>query len=364
MKVKFDSAKRAWMITDIHLGVRNSSNEWQNIHREYFFNFFIPLVQKHYRPGDVLLVLGDVYDSRNAINLRVLCLGIDVFEALSKIFTDGIIIVLGNHDVWAKNSNEVNSVRSLKWIPNVHIYEEPQSIQLGKRKFLLMPWRKDHEAEKECVDTMGPGNEYLLCHADIQGFKFNKMTEVTDGCEVKTFSEFKTVYSGHIHYSQSVKNIRMLGSPYQLTRSDMGNPKGVTVLDLETEQETYYENDYSPKFIKMKFTDLLEMSPSRINKIFFNNFVDVYLDGEQSLKAPISTFMDLLDGKYREIHFHPVLDGREDVLLENVDADMNFDLLKFVKDYVESLSYNDDTKKKMYEFIVKLYKTTEQQEIQ
>lgn len=362
MKTKFDSAKRAWMITDIHLGVRNSAMEWQSIHREYFFDFFIPLVKKHYQPGDVLLVLGDVYDSRNAINLRVLCLGIDIFEALSKIFVDGILIVLGNHDVWAKNNNEVNSVRSLKWIPNVHIYEEPASIQIGQKKFLAMPWRKDHVAEKECIEAMGPGNDYLLCHTDIQGFKFNKNSDVTEGCETLDFKTFSKVFSGHIHYSQRVKNIHMLGSPYQLTRSDMGNAKGVTILDLATGEESYHENNYSPKFIKMKFTDILEMSPARLNKIFFNNFVDVYLDGEQSLKAPISAFMDLLDGKYREIHFHPVLDGREDVMLENIDTDANFDLMKFVKDYVDSLTYDDPTKDKMYNFISRLYKTAEQQE--
>jgi len=364
MRTRFDSAKRAWMITDIHLGVRNSSMDWQNIHREYFYNFFIPLVKKHYKPGDVLLVLGDVYDSRNAINLRVLCLGIDVFEELSKIFGDGIIIVLGNHDVWAKNSNEVNSVKSLKWIPNIYIYEEPVSVQIGPKKFMLMPWRKDHVAEKECIDEIGAGNDFLLCHTDIQGFKFNKNSDVADGCEVADFGRFRKVFSGHIHYSQRVRNIHMLGSPYQLTRSDMGNSKGVTLFDLDTEEETYYENNYSPKFIKMKFTDVLEMPPSRINKIFFNNFVDVYLDGEQSLKAPISAFMELLDSKYREIHFHPVLDGREDVLLESVDSDANFDLMKFVKDYVNSLSYDDPTKDKMYQFIQRLYKTAEQQQEQ
>lgn len=363
MKVKFDNIKRAWMITDIHLGVRNSSNEWQEIQRDYFFNFFIPLVKKEYKPGDVLLVLGDVFDSRNAINLKVLCLGIDIFEALSKIFTDGILIILGNHDVWAKNTNDINSVRALKWIPNIHIYEEPASLQIGSKKFFAMPWRKDHEAEKECIQAMGPGNDYMLCHTDIQGFRFNKTTEIEEGCAIDEFKQFEKVFSGHIHYSQRVKNIHMLGSPYQLTRSDIGNPKGVTVLDINTGTETYFENDHSPKFIKMKFSDILEMSPSRLNSIFKSNFVDIYLDGEQSLNAPISTFMDLLDGKYIRMDFHPILDGKDDVI-EDLEVDANFDLLKFVKDYVDSLSYNEDTKEKMYNFISKLYKTTEQQEYQ
>ena len=359
MKKDFSQIKRAWMLTDLHFGVRSNSEEWQSIMRDYFDNFFIPLVKKNYQKGDVLLVLGDIFDSRNAINLKVLCMGVNIFEKLSEIFTDGIIIILGNHDIWAKTSNEINSLKSLKWIPNIFIYEEPESLQIGPRKFLLMPWRKDHEAENECVLTNGAGNDYLLCHADIQGLKFNKATDITEGCNIDNFNTFKTVYSGHIHYAQKTKNVNMLGSPYQLTRSDIGNAKGVTLLDLATQQETYWENNYSPKFIKMKFNDVIEMSPKRLNQIFKNNFVDIYIDGEQALKAPINLFMDLLDGSYRRIDFHPILSEGDDMQTSDEFQDTNFDLLKFAKEYVDTLPYEDDTKTKLYDFVYKLYQKTE-----
>ena len=359
MKTEFPNAKRCWIITDLHFGVRSNSQEWQEIQQDYFVNFFIPLVKKNYRPGDVLLVLGDVFDSRNSINLKVLCLGVDVFEQLSAVFKDGIVIILGNHDLWGKTTTEVNSLKTIKWIPNIHIYEEPESVKFGNKKFLLMPWRKDHEAETECVETLGPNNDYLLCHTDILGMKFNKQTEIEEGLDVKILKMFKKVYSGHIHFSQKFGNVSMLGSPYQLTRNDINNPKGVTMLDLTTEEETYWENDYSPKFIKMRFIDLIDMSPKRINGIFRNNFVDVYIDGENALKAPINLFLDLLDGSYRRIDFHPMLDNKE---LEALEFDgANFDLLKFVQQYVDKLPYEEDTKKKLFDFIVKLYHKTEQQ---
>ena len=41
-------AKRVWFITDTHLGVRNNSNEWIEQIREYFFDWFFPLIKKHY----------------------------------------------------------------------------------------------------------------------------------------------------------------------------------------------------------------------------------------------------------------------------------------------------------------------------
>ena len=74
------NARRVWFITDTHFGVRNSSNEWIEIIRDYFFQWFIPLVKENYRPGDVLIHLGDWYDSRQSVNLKVLNLGVDVAE--------------------------------------------------------------------------------------------------------------------------------------------------------------------------------------------------------------------------------------------------------------------------------------------
>ena len=47
-------AKRLWMITDTHLGVRNSSEEWIQIMRKYFFEWFIPLVKKEYNGIKIL----------------------------------------------------------------------------------------------------------------------------------------------------------------------------------------------------------------------------------------------------------------------------------------------------------------------
>ena len=132
-----EGAKRLWMISDTHLGIRNSSEEWIEIMRKYFYEWFIPLVRKNYKPGDILLHLGDVYDSRQSINLKVLNLCVDIFGELSKIFNDGIFIIVGNHDIFNKDSNVINSLVSLKWIPNINIIEEPISIKFGKRSFLL-----------------------------------------------------------------------------------------------------------------------------------------------------------------------------------------------------------------------------------
>ena len=349
-------AKRVFFITDSHLGVRNSSNEWIDIMRDYFFGWFIPLVKKNYRPGDILIHLGDVYDSRQSINIKVLNLGVDVFESLSEIFTDGIYVIAGNHDLWGKTSNEINSLKSIKWVPNVNILEEPETLVLGDKKFLMMPWRKDHATEEEFLDNSGP-HDYLCCHADIRGLKFNRYVTVEEGADSKKFSKFKTVYSGHIHYSQVVNNIHMLGSPYELTRSDMGNPKSVTLLDLQTEEETKFVNDFSPKFKKFIFDQILEMTIEDLEPEFRNNFVDIMIDPKMALRAPLNVLTESIVSQ-RKLGFHPYDPNQANSLSSQIyDTDgKQFSVMDFVKEYVGGMEYDPDTKDKLVGSLEKLYK--------
>jgi DNA repair exonuclease SbcCD nuclease subunit len=272
--INLPNVKRIIFITDTHLGVRNNSNDWIEIHEDYFKNWFIPLCKKIYRPGDCLVHLGDVYDSRQSLNLRVLNLGIEIFESLSEIYKEGIYIICGNHDIYGKNTNEVNSLKSLKWIPGIKIFEEPETIQFGPKKVFLMPWRKDHDAERDVLREVEE-HDYMFCHTDLKGLMFNKFVRIEEGLNYDDMDKFERVYSGHIHYSQNFGKMRMLGSPYQLTRSDTDNPKGITVLDLETGYEEYYDNHYSPKFVRLTFEKVLNSTPDELNPIFKNNFIDI-----------------------------------------------------------------------------------------
>jgi len=358
------TAKRVWFITDTHLGVRNNSNEWIESIREYFFDWFFPLVRENYQPGDVLFHLGDFFDSRQSINLKVLNLGIDVAEELSAIFKDGVYIIVGNHDIWGKTSNEVNSLKSIKWIPGINILEEPLSMRILDKNFLLMPWRKDHEAESEYLESSKP-HDVLCCHADIRGLKFNKFTHVETGASVKEFEKFKKVYSGHIHYAQKAGNINMLGSPYEITRSDMDNKKGITLLNVSDLKETFFENDFSPKFKRLYFKDILESTADELEPIFRNNFIDIMIDPVMSLKAPLNILTDILQSQ-RTLKFHPYDPDQANSLSQQIiDIEgRQFNVLDFIKEYIENLEHDRDTKDKMYQSLVKLHTivTTQDQE--
>ena len=83
--------KRVWILGDLHFGVRSNSLEWLEIQKDFFENEFIPTLEKEYKPGDVLVQVGDTFDNRQSINIKVLNYAINLFERLGKILPTHII---------------------------------------------------------------------------------------------------------------------------------------------------------------------------------------------------------------------------------------------------------------------------------
>jgi len=345
--------KRAFIVTDTHLGVRNSSIEWLDIIKNYFDNFFIPLITKDYKPGDFIMHCGDVFDSRHSLNLLVLNEAVSIFEKLAQIMP--VVIILGNHDLYRKDSNEVNSSKSLKWIPNVFIFEEPEVIIAGGKRLLLMPWRKSVEDEIATIE--GNNADYLFCHTEVKGLKMGKYTASEGGIQLDLLNKFKRVYSGHIHYSQLSRNFRMVGCPYQLTRSDIGNDKGIWKLDFETDVEEFTSNDYSPKFVRILFEKVLEMEIEDINKMFMNNFVDILVHPKWSMLFPFSAFSEDLENTYRRLEFIPRTSDVDDqgyVISEECEVE-NFDLLTLAEKAINASSHDEKLKNLLLTTIKKLH---------
>lgn len=348
--------KRVWFITDTHFGVKNNSNEWMDIMKDYFYNWFIPTIKRNYKKGDILIHLGDVYDSRQSLNIRILNFSIQLFEDLSKIFVDGIYILAGNHDLWTKDTNDINSLVTLKWIPNINIIQEPQVLKtdITHKNILLMPWRKDKESENDVLSKF-TNNDILCCHTDIKGLKFNKYVNIEKGMLKDDLKTFKRVYSGHIHYGQTSDNITIVGSPYEITRSDMDNKKRICLLDIETFHETSFINDYSPKYKKILFDTLLEKTPDDLYKLFENNFVDIMIDSNITMKTPLSIITDIMTCQ-RDLKFHPYTKDEENIDSQIISSDGKvLGILDFIKLYLNNMEETDDIKNKIYDNLSKLY---------
>jgi DNA repair exonuclease SbcCD nuclease subunit len=344
-------ANRIWLISDTHLGVRSNSREWMDNIESWFRDFFIPQLKENYRPGDILVHCGDVFDSRQSINLYIMNKGIDIFDDLAEILP--VYMIIGNHDIFMKSSNEINSLKVFRRNPRITVFEEPEKVQFGNRSALMMPWRDGHEAEAEILNDPKYFADLVFCHTDIRGFTFNKTQRVEDGNEVDAFKNFQKVYSGHIHWAQNFKNVRMLGSPYELTRSDCGNTKSFWCLDLETLEETQYTNTHSPKFLRYKLDWLLEQPIEKLQDFFTNNYVDVMVDATWSTWFPFSMFIESFTG-YRKLNFIITtadIEGNDELPMENEEIN----LLRMIELHIEGLPYNEGLKEKLTKVSTQIY---------
>lgn len=345
------NGKRIWLISDTHLGVRSNSREWMESIEGYFYDFLIPTIQENYQPGDILVHCGDIFESRQSINLYVLNKALEIFERLSSILP--VYMICGNHDIFMKYTNEINSLKVFKNFKNITVYEEPIEAMIGNTQVVFMPWRDTHEQEAEVLSELN--GEILFCHTDVKGFSFNRIQKIDGGNDIEAFGKFRRVYSGHIHFSQKYKNVRMLGCPYELTRSDTGNPKNIWLLDLATDTETSFENTYSPRFIKMKLERVLEMTITDLQEIFKNNYVDILVDASWSMKFPFSQFIEKFTG-YRKINYVITASDEVDENGDYVESSSDeINLLQLITEHIEGLPYGEGVKEKLLSVSTRVY---------
>lgn len=344
--------KRAWLISDLHYGMRSNSLEWLDIQTKYFYEWFIPNVKKNIQPGDVLFILGDVFDNRQNTQLLIQDAVISLIEDLIKIFPK-IYILVGNHDIYRKNSNDVTSLSCLKYIPNVHLIKEPELMTIQNKKVLMMPWRKDSNAEAETLQEY-KNADYLFCHSEIYGVKLNSKVKYDKGNNIDIFKNYKHVYSGHIHFSQKIKHFRFVGNPYEMTRSDSGNQKGIFIVDFVNEKEYFISNEFSPNFIKLNITSLYNTTLKTIKEKFKDNFVDLYVSSAIITKYDVGKFLSILDSSARKIDLQ-IYEEDSDIDYDDEQEYENFDLFRMTDAYIKNKGYDQDVRKKILKEIRNIY---------
>ena len=125
------------IITDTHFGARKGSKHIHEYFEKFYTDIFFPSLEEH--GIDTIIHMGDIFDSRKAIDLQTLEWSKRVvFEPLKKY---KVYAIVGNHDCYYKNTNFVNSPELLlQNYPNIKLYSKATEIKVGKRKILMLPW--------------------------------------------------------------------------------------------------------------------------------------------------------------------------------------------------------------------------------
>ena len=217
------------LISDLHFGIKKSDLKFQKSQLAFFEKQLI----EELKLQDIkdVFVLGDVFDTRQSVNVQTNNVVLKLFKDTFKDFN--IKIIVGNHDLYYTDTTEVNSLKQLNLLPNVIVYEKPETIEMYGHSLTFMPWITDYD------NINFTSSEFCFAHMDVAGFMMDKYNMCSNGVPVKKLAEnFKHVYTGHFH-TRSKKtigncDIEYIGSPYQLTRIDADQDRGCTILDLDT----------------------------------------------------------------------------------------------------------------------------------
>lgn len=218
---------------------------------------------------DDIFFLGDLFHERSKIDVLNYLKTFEIFmeRMVGDCKDKNLWMLVGNHDMYHRERWDVNSIRPLTAIPNVHIIQSPLSTVIGGTKIDWMPHTENPIEELEVFKKAGAG-DILFGHMAVHGAQTNtfygtksdviveydnEMVEV----DANIFDAWKTTILGHYHGAQKLNDkVEYIGSPLQLTFGEAFQKKHVIVLDLETLKKEYIVNDFSPKHLIVTTQDV------------------------------------------------------------------------------------------------------------
>ena len=339
------------LLNDTHFGCRNDSPAFIDYQNKFYDEVFFPYIIES--NITTLVHLGDVVDRRKFINHNTAHNFREKFwNRLANLKIDTHIII-GNHDTYYKNTNEVNAIENLNVGPEVKIYTQPREVEFDGTKIQFLPWICDDNYDDSIHAIDHSNADICFGHLEIKGFEMHGGHVNQHGLESNQFRRFEKVLSGHFHKKSDNGHIYYLGTQYEITWSDHKCPKGFHVFDTNTRELERIEN---PNRIFKKFIyDDTKYDYTHQRLEGYNNcFVKLIV----SQKTNDEMYNKLIEKFYSQINVHeliivdePTLNTstvREDIL------DQGEDTLTFLGNYIEQVDTDLD-KVKLKEFAKELY---------
>ena len=229
------------LINDTHFGARGDSQ----LFLDYFMKFFDDVFFPYTKENNIKTVIhaGDLMDRRKFVNFNILNQVRTKF--IDKLRDEGVELhcILGNHDVYYRNTNTVNSIREL-FGNDLNLYEEPTVVNFDGLDIALLPWvnKENYDQSIDFIKTASA--PILMGHLELQGYDVMRGVKYDGGMNPKLFERYEQVFTGHFHCRQEHGNIYYMGTQYQITFADLNETKGFHVYDTDTREIEFIPNPY------------------------------------------------------------------------------------------------------------------------
>ena len=323
------------IICDTHFGFKNDSL----VFREYFDRFFKDIFFPYLDANNIkeLIHLGDLMDRRKYVNFETLKFIRENFiqELQKRQIT--MHIILGNHDVYYKNTNLVNSVKELFGDhESIRLYEKFEDASVAGFMFAMLPWIcPDNQNEFDSF-VQKSSSTVAIGHLELQGFEVLRGIRSEEGMNKNILEKFENVYSGHFHQKNDDGHVYYLGTQYDMTFADVDERKGFHVFDTETRKVCFVENPYK-MFYRLIYDDTNKMEIPDFSR-YEKSYVKLVVKNKKNPKL-----FDKYIGKLYDVCPHEV-----NIIEEYELADPSTDDIDITQDTL-SIIYGDIDDNKNYE---------------
>ena len=239
------------LINDTHFGARGDSQ----LFFDYFMKFFDEVFFRYVKEHNIKTVIhaGDLMDRRKFVNFNILNQVRTRFMDRLREENIEVHCILGNHDVYYRNTNTINSIREL-FGKDLNLYEEPQVVNFDGLDIAFLPWvnKENYNKSEDFIKTAAA--PILIGHLELDGYQVMRGVNFQGGMDYNLFDRYEKVLSGHFHCRQEKGNIYYLGTQYQITFADLNETKGFHVLDTSTREIEFIENPYR-MFYTLSYND-------------------------------------------------------------------------------------------------------------
>lgn len=313
------------IINDTHFSARKSSKLFQDYFELFYKNVFFPTLEKE--GIQTVLHLGDAFDNRRIIEYD----GLEwtqrvVLEPLRKYKTH---MIVGNHDIFYRNSNRINSPSLLlQGYENIHVYSEPVEIKIEGLDILLIPWITSENEELVYRMIKSSNAKIAMGHLELNGFVAHRGHVMEDSRDPDPFLKFQKVFSGHFHTRSDNGKIFYLGNPYEIYFNDVDDVKGFTIFDTDTLGHRHVNNPY-----KLHYQLIYDEDKIAIPKDLENKLVRVVVRNKKSVKK-FEKYIEKIN--YQGPHELKIIENVENTISEaSLENIKNEDTMSILHSYID-----------------------------
>ena len=231
------------LITDQHLDGRKGSLAFWEYFQKFYDDVFFPTLEK--KGIKEIVDLGDTFDNRKSIDYNTWNrVKTNYFDRLQDMGIK-VHMILGNHCVYYKNTNKVNSPELLlNEYDNIHIYSEIDTVTIEGTPICFVPWINRENQTETLSHLQNTNAKIVMGHLELTGFEVTPGMKMDHGMDPKIFKKFKQVFSGHFHHKSTKGNITYLGNPYQMFWNDYKDVRGFHLYEPSVNKCRMVKNPY------------------------------------------------------------------------------------------------------------------------